>query len=245
MPIGLPFQLACALLPALALGGCISEDPVPERNAIEWNRVETPVGAINVALVRPADEGTRAHPVIVALPWGSGSADLVQAFVSRYWREVPASRGYYVVSPEVLGSSLETTAGDIIPALFDWMESELTIDVDNVALVGASNGGRGLFFAAVANPERFGALLAMPGMYLRDPQNLAALDGIPIRMIVGERDTQWVDGTRRTATALESVGVEVQVDIADNQDHVLDLDANGLMDWIEQALSRSALTPGR
>lgn len=238
MPAVTLLHLLLCLGPALALGGCLSEDPAPTRAEIEWNRVDTPVGAINVALVRPQDEGTRAHPVIVALPWGSGSGELVEAFVSRYWRDVPPARGYYVVSPEVRGSSLESTASDIIPALFAWMQSELTIDVDKVALVGASNGGRGLFFAAVAYPTLFQTLLAMPGQYGGDDQNLAVLDGIPLRMIVGERDTPWVEATRRTAAALEGLGIAVQVDIATNQGHVLDLDPVGLLDWIEEALAR-------
>jgi len=222
----------------MSLTACLHDDPVAQASPIEWNQIDTPAGALNVALVRPTNEGAIDHPVIVALPWGAGTGDLVEAFLQRYWLTEPASRGYYVVSPEVLGSSLETTADDVIPALFQWMESELAIDASQVALVGASNGGRGLFFAATAQPDRFQALLAMPGQYRGDERNLAVLAGKPVRMIVGEFDTSWVEATQLTAEALRSQGVDVEVDIAGTQGHVLNLVPSGLVGWIDEALGR-------
>ena len=231
-------SLICAALPMMSLTACLHDDPVVQSSPIEWNQITTPAGALNVAVVRPTNEGSMNHPVIVALPWGAGTRELVEAFVQRYWLTEPASRGYYVVSPEVLGSSLETTADDIIPALFQWIESEFAVDASQVALVGASNGGRGLFFAATAQPDRFQVLLALPGQYRGDERNLAVLAGKPVRMIVGEFDTNWVEGTRLTAEALRSQGVDVEVDIAGTQGHVLDLVPSGLMDWIDRALGR-------
>ncbi len=231
-------NLICALFPALALTSCIPGAPEFKGPAIEWNSVATPLGSLNVALVRPADEGTQNHPVILALPWGSGSDELVESFVGRYWLTEPAARGYYVVSPEVYGPSLEADATELIPAVFAWMESELTIDASQVVIVGASNGGRGLFFAALSRPDRFKALLGLPGMYQGDPSQLGGLVGKPIRLIVGEFDAAWLSGTEETAAALESQGINPEVHVAESQGHVLSLDPKELLDWIDAALGR-------
>lgn len=238
MPSLPALYLACSLLPGLLLTGCGTEEPMEVAPAIEWSSVSTPLGPVNVAVIRPEDEGTQDHPVVFALPWGAGTGDLVTAFLQRYWQTEPSSRGYYVVAVEVLGTSLETDAPDIIPAVFDWMDAELQYDPESVAIVGASNGGRGLFYASVSEPERFQALLGLPAMYQRDPANLSVLADKPIRIIVGEFDDSWRDGVEQTRIALEAQGITPVIDIAAAQGHVISLDPVGLMDWIDEALGR-------
>lgn len=234
--------LTALVLPALALvtaAACGADPMVEEPTPIEWATVPTPLGSVRVAFVRPDNEGSQDHPVVFALPWGEGTADLVSSFVQRYWVSEPGARGYYVVAPEILGPTLEFAAAEMVPAIFDWMTNEFSIDQEQVAIVGASNGGRGLFYAAVAQPDRFQALLGLPAMYQRDPANLAVLDGKPIRIIVGEFDDTWRDGVEQTRVALETVGITPEIDIAGTQGHVLDLDPAGLMDWIDNALGRN------
>jgi dienelactone hydrolase len=238
MSTGLIFQLLCALLPAAALTGCSDEEPFAAPAAIEWHTVATPVGNVSVAVVRPENEGGEPHPVVFGLPWGSGTTDLVEGFIQSYWLTEPAARDYYVVVPSILGSSLEEDANDVLPALFDWMQSELSMDADQVALVGASNGGRGLFFSAVAQPDRFRALMGMPAMYRGDPANLSVLVGKPVWLMVGEFDDGWRTGTDATVLALESHGITPVVDVVASQGHVMSLDAVQLMDWIDEALGR-------
>ncbi len=223
---------------AISASACLSEDPPPPLPTIEWHTVDVPGGSVQVALVRPVEEGTRDHPVVFALPWGAGTPELTAAFVRRYWHLQPRSRGFYVVAPAIRGSSLETEADAVIPALFDWMSSELSADLDNVALVGASNGGRGVFFAAISQPRRFHALLAIPGAYGGEAAELAPLAGTPIRLAVGELDTDWRRAVLRTSESLKSLGIDAQVNVLDGQGHVLELPDAGLMDWIEAALAR-------
>lgn len=231
-------HLLCLFAP-LALGGCLTSDRGPgDQVRIRWARVDWAQGTVNVAVVAPENEGTGPHPVIFALPWGAGTADLVESFIRSYWISEPASRGYYVVAPEVRGSTLDATADDIIPAIFRWMETNLTFDADNVTLVGASNGGRGIFFAALSQPHRFHALMGLPGQYGGDPANLAVLQGKPIRFLVGESDTGWVNGTEATVAALASQGITAEVEIVAGQGHVIALDPTDLLDWIDAALNR-------
>ena len=227
-------QLICVLGLAFAVAGVGGQ----QTGSIEWNDVAWSGGTLNVALVRPAQEGPGPHPVIFALPWGSGTAQLVETFVASYWLTEPARRGYYVVAPEVRGSTLAGTADQVIPAIFEWMDSELSYDASRVALVGASNGGRGIFFAALAEPDRFRALLGLPGQYRGDPATLTPLAGKPIRFLAGELDQAWVAGAEETVAALESQGIESELLIARGQGHVLRLDPRSLLDWIDEALGR-------
>lgn len=240
MPVTLrtPLLATATLLLTAVTGLACGDDPVALVSPIEWADVETPVGTIEVALVRPDNEGAEPHPVLLALPWGAGTPELADAFVRRYWAEEPAARGYYVVSPAVYGPSLMDDADAILDALFAWMDANLDADLETVALVGASNGGRGAFHAAIADPERFDAMLVLPGQYTGDASNLAGLAGMPIRMIVGEFDSTWVNATRATEVALESVGIMPTVDIAGAQGHVMDLLASGLVGWIDESLGR-------
>ena len=226
-----------ALVPVLVASTC--DDEVTRLTSpVEWYEVTTPLGVLDVAVVPPTEPGTRRHPVLLALPWGSGAADLTESFVRSYWAEAPAASGYYVVAPAVYGPSLEADAKQILPALLEWAGSTLGADTETVALVGASNGGRGAFFAALADPTRFDAMLVLPGMYVGDAANLAPMTEIPIRMIVGEFDTTWVEATLATRDALESVGIVPTVDIADAQGHVMNLLGDQLVDWLDEAIGR-------
>lgn len=229
--------IVVALMPLLVASTC-DDDVTPLISPVEWYEVTTPAGVLDVAVVHPAEPGTSSHPVLLALPWGSGAADLTESFVRSYWAEAPSASGYYVVAPAVYGPRLEDDADQILPALFDWIESTLGADAQTVALVGASNGGRGAFFAALADPTKFDAMLVLPGLYDGPAENLATLADIPIRMIVGEFDTTWVDATLATRDALESVGIMPTVDIADAQGHVMNLLGGELVDWIDEAIGR-------
>lgn len=230
--------LATAIFASIVAAAACDDGVQPLPSPVEWYEVTTPLGVIDVAVVPPSDPGTMAHPVLLALPWGSGTAELAESFVRSYWAEAPAESGYYVVAPAVFGPSLEDDADALLPALFDWIDATLGADTETVALVGASNGGRGAFFAAIADPDRFDAMLVLPGQYAGPAQDLAPLAGMPIRMIVGEFDTTWVDATMATEDALESVGIMPTVDIAGAQGHVMNLLGDGLVGWIDEALGR-------
>lgn len=205
---------------------------------MDWHPIEWSGGTTNLAVLTPQEVGQGLHPVVFALPWGSGSANLVMSFLEAYWSHEPGRRGYYVVAPEVTGPTLADVADELLPAIFSWMDAELPYHPSQVALVGASNGGRGVFYAALSQPERFQALIGLPGEYSGAPGSLAALSGKPIWLLVGELDDGWVEASQRTAAALEAAGADVTLDIVPAQEHVLLLSSTELMDWIDSALGR-------
>ncbi len=205
---------------------------------VEWSQVAYGDGIqVSVAVVRPDQySDTGRHPVVLALPWGGGTPDLVLGMLDAYWSLEAPRRGYLVVSPAILGSSLQTQADLFLPSLFAWMDATLSYDPERVVLVGASNGGRGIFHALVSDPSRFSAVIGMPGSYTGPSEALTAFAGNPAWLLVGESDTNWRTAAESTRVILEAAGIETRLDVIPGQGHVLVLSQSGLMDWIDGAL---------
>ncbi len=217
-------------------GGSDVAGIIANQRQVEWWPVPWRSGVVDVALVSPdPGSGPAPHPVILALPWGSGSVNEVMEMVFAYWIDAAPPRGYYIVSPRVRGSSLAQNR-DVVPAIFDWMDGKINYDPSQVALVGASNGGRGVFFSAVDHPERFGAMLGMPGRYEGDGSDLQRLAGIPILLLVGELDEGWLEASQDTKNLLEAHGVEATLEVLPSQGHILFPDMDAVMNWIDEAL---------
>ncbi len=194
--------------------------------------------AVNILIILPAETPSGPAPVIFALPWGGGTADLVVGLLRSYWDVEAPARGYIVVGVEVLGSSLATEAATMLPAIFSWMDENLSYDPDRVVATGASMGGRGLFFAGISAPDRFAGLLGMPGEYAGEAAELAGLAGKPVWLMVGELDTTWRERTDATSEKLESVGAQVVVEVLEGQAHVLEISQPRLMDWVDGVVGR-------
>ena len=225
-----------AMILAMALSCSDASEPAPGQVSL----VEVPIGAgenVTLLVIEP-DQPAATAPTILAFPWGAGTLSLLEGMLSSYWDPEAVRRGYNVVGVQVLGSSLETEGARVIPAVLDWMDANLSYDRSKVVAVGASNGGRGVFHAVLTSPDRFAALIAMPGEYSGDAVDLAPLAGKDAWLLVGETDAGWLTTTDDARIKLESQGVTVLVDVVPGQGHVLSLSQSFLMDWIDSILGR-------
>ena len=205
---------------------------------MEWAIVTYGGGIdVSVAVVRPDNySDTGRHPVIVAFPWGQGTRDLALGMIDAYWGSEAPRRGYIVVSPAIRGTTLETEADAFLPELFAMLEANLSFDPERVALVGASNGGRGIFHALVSDPTRFSALIGMPGSFTGSIGELTPFAGNPAWLMVGENDAGWREAADETKAALEAAGIPTTLDVLTGQGHVLFVPQPALMDWVDEAL---------
>ncbi len=205
----------------------------------EWVNVSYGGGTrVDVAVFKPegySDSGS--HPLILALPWGRGTPGLALGMVDSYWNREAPRRGYVVIAPSILGSSLVTEAAEFLPALFSWLDEHVSYDPERVVVVGASNGGRGVFHALAADPNRFAAAIAMPGSYSGPMETLEPFAGKPVWLMVGEMDQGWHASTESTRATLEAAGITTRVDVIRGQGHVLRLDDRTLMDWLDEVLA--------
>jgi len=223
-------------------GGPSGADYEPAQSAdFEWVEVTYGAGTrVDVAVFKPesySDSGR--HPLILALPWGGGTPELALGMVDAYWNREAPLRGYVVIAPSILGSSLRTEATEFIPALFSWLDEHVSYDRERVVVVGASNGGRGVFHVLATDPQRFAAVIAMPGSYSGSAETLEPFAGKPVWLMVGEMDQAWHASTEATRVTLEAAGITPRVNLIRGQGHVLRVDDRMLMDWLDEVLAGS------
>ncbi len=223
-------------------GGPSAADYEPAQSAdFEWVEVTYGAGTrVDVAVFKPesySDSGR--HPLILALPWGGGTPELALGMVDAYWNREAPLRGYVVIAPSILGSSLRTEATEFIPALFSWLDEHVSYDRERVVVVGASNGGRGVFHVLATDPQRFAAVIAMPGSYSGPAEMLEPFAGKPVWLMVGEMDQAWHASTEATRVTLEAAGITPRVNLIRGQGHVLRVDDRMLMDWLDEVLAGS------
>lgn len=223
---------AVALFVAVALGLFLPNLVAGERQSVTltYGNGET----LLTTVILPTGYASNVRcPVVLALPPGSGTPGMVDAFLSNYWIEEGDRRGFILVSPAILGPSLERVGRDVVEALFAWMDDNVSYDPDRVTLAGQSNGGLGAFHVARMMPERFGSIIVMPGGY-GSAGDLAQLEGKPVLLAVGERDTGWVQLSHRTRDLLVLADAQPRLDIIPGAGHVFPYPPNELYDWIEE-----------
>jgi len=218
----------------------LGNDPASAQQAdFEWVAITYGAGIeVDVAVFKPerySDSGN--HPLIVALPWGRGTPDLTLGMVDAYWSREASRRGYLVVAPSIRGSSLATEADGFLPALFSWLDENVSYDPARVVAAGASAGGVGVFHVLAAEPARFAAAIGMPGGYSGPAEALEPFAGKPVWLMVGELDSAWHARTEATRATLEAAGITPRINMIRGQGHVLRVDPRMLMDWLDEALA--------
>ena len=234
--------LATALVVAPLLSCAAGGVPgLPPPGTPGWVSLSLPAGGrLNLLVVRPPGP---AKGVVVAFPWGAGDAGLLAGLVETYWDEAAPAAGYVVVGVEIYGPGLAERAAVVVPALLEWIEQNLAEAADEIVLTGASAGGVGVFHAALAMPGRVAAILAMPGRTSGEA-SLESLAGVPVLLMVGEHDRNWVTGSESTAKRLRAAGAKVTLEVVPGQGHVLRLPEHMLVRWLEEERHRKSADTG-
>ncbi len=209
--------------PTRAAAQATAPQPAPER----WRTLEEEgLPPLRYALLLPPGfDAARSWPVLVALPPGSGSEELVEQGLALYFEAPARERGWVVVSPAAPGGESFAGAGAArLPALLDAVAREVRAEGGGVHLAGVSNGGRGAFHAAGLWPERFLSLCVLPGAAADgDRARLAQVARLPVLLCVGERDASWLEATAQAYEELRALGAgDVQVEVRTGEEHRLD-----------------------
>ncbi len=227
--------LAAALL---LLAPAAAQDPAPERRSAEftWKDAKVPVTYI---LPKGYDKAKK-HPVVLTLPPGPGTADMVTWNLDNYWAAEGFARGWIVVAPEVAGPTLQAGGKDFADSLFAWMDRELSYDKGRVVATGCSNGGIGSFHLAAQAGERFAGVIALPGGYQGRAEALKGLAGKPVWLMVGSKDKLWVGLTANTKKLLEEVKAVVTHEVLEGKEHVFPVAPKALYDWLDKVPAPAA-----
>ncbi len=172
-------------------------------------------------------DSAKTYPVLLALPPGPQTVNMVNAGLESYWEAEGTSRGFIVVSPAVPGTDLFFQGSEkYLPELMAYISQTYGVAGGKFDLAGVSNGGLSAFKVAVDNPDQFRSLTVIPGF---PPSRevfgqLERLAGLTVSMFVGERDSGWLEPMTSTAEALRTAGTDVYMEvIPDNGHFVTDL----------------------
>ncbi len=194
--------------------------------------------AVTYGVVLPDNyEAGETYPVLLALPPGPQTEDMVAAGVEGYWGAEGQKRGWVVISPVAPNGRLFFQGSEsVMPEFLERMAQLYPPEGEQFYLGGVSNGGISAFRIATAQPELFRAIAVLPGFpQSPDFQQLGKLTGIPVSMFVGERDTQWIQSMEAAQAELTRLGGEATLEIVPNEGHVIQSLVGGerLYDWLE------------
>ena len=188
--------------------------------------------------VPPSIGITEKVPMILVLPPGSGTRDAVHRTYRRHWKEEAEKRRILVAIPEMHAVQLGRRARRVIPSMLGNLSRRYPLDKDRVVVAGASNGGIGAAAFFLQDPERFRALITLPGGPMRDMDVPRTVAHKPVFLAVGENDREWLQATEALRRYLEAAGADVTYRVLPGQGHALSLPAEDLFGWIEKAWAR-------
>jgi predicted peptidase len=121
-----------------------------------------------------------------------------------------------LVAPQVAEGEIWSV--DALKALLDEVQAKLRVDPDRVYLTGLSMGAFGAWDLAIANPDRFAALLAISGG--GNPVEVCRLKNVPVWIVHGRKDdvipVSWAEELGRR---LERCAGRVKVTIYPDAGH--------------------------
>ncbi len=165
----------------------------------------------------------QAAPLLLALPPGDQSRDMVDAGMGLYWSDKGRELGWIVASPVApAGSSFFTGSEFALVELLDHLEATHLVLGNRAHVAGPSNGGRSGFRLALQHPDRVASLLVVPGFppTPADEALLHQLLDISVAMFVGGDDGAWVTSAQDTLATLQELGhTDVSLTVFPDEGH--------------------------
>lgn len=221
----LAIATACGSASPAARSGATLPD-VPSGRSTQT--LALPGGELVVTFVVPAGVSPADHPrVLLALPPGGQTQDLVDTLLDRYWADEASRRGIVVASPAAPAGGLlyDGAAAGLVRELADALIARFMPPERRLLIGGVSNGGLSAFRLALDRPEVVAGLVVAPGMPPTDDDygKLSALAAVPVGLFVGEDDAGWREGSERVARTLADAGDErVTLTVSPGEGHILE-----------------------
>jgi poly(3-hydroxybutyrate) depolymerase len=217
---------AAAQRAAHAERSAASARPAARPGSVTHHTIALPGGTLSYTLVLPNGyRPGRRYPLLLALPPGDQSQELVDTLVNRVWAPEAKRRGWIVVSPAAPASGLlfEPGPSALLPPFLAQMTRAYPPEGGRVHLAGVSNGGLAEFRVAIDHPKLFSSLLGFPAAppTLADYTRLRPIAKIPVALYVGGEDTTWLEAARETVTVLRHLGGKATLTVSPGEGHII------------------------
>lgn len=202
-----------------------TDSATPQHDTFRWHSLQVGQTQVHYATLGERREG---GPVLIALPPGPQTKEMVVAGLER-WARSMAEDGWFVVSPVSPQGLFFKESADLLPEFLDAAGVAHGFEQEGLFLFGMSNGGLSAFALAIAEPQRFRALVTIPGRPTEaEMSKIATLSGMPVTMVVGaDDDTFWTDGAESAQAALVAAGAHVTLQVVPDTGHAAHLN----VDW--------------
>ena len=174
----------------------------------------------------PGDEA----PLLLAFGGGSQTIGIASASVEGTYGPEARRLGWVVISPAAPdGVRYFDGSEALVPGFLDWVETWVTPEGGAPHVAGISNGGISSFRYAVQNPDRVQSVISFPGFPRGDADRAALPDltAIPIRMYVGETDTNWIPPAEQAVEIFTEAGGNIELTIFAGEGHIMDSTRDG------------------
>lgn len=168
---------------------------------------------IPYAIQLPADyDASKVYPVAIGPSEVESKDDQ-----SYYWRDVKDTYGWILLDFQIYGGKK-----DIVAALIDHIRASYRVEGDKFHAICFSANSARIFDLVMNISEDFHSITGMAGNPgTRNAQDLARLKDVKVRFVVGDRDTYWMNAAKDRHTKLLEAGVDSQIEIIRNGNHVL------------------------
>lgn len=171
----------------------------------------------------PQQRPSGALPVLVFL---HGSAGNFKTY-TWVWSRLAEQEGMVIIAPSFgFGNWRYAESIDVVSRALADAATQVEIDPNRVYLAGLSNGGLGVSYLALAQPERFRGLIflspVMRETIIDDSAFLEKWRGRPVLVVTGAEDERIPLGyVQQRVDVLQAGGVKVTEHIYPGQDHFL------------------------
>ena len=152
----------------------------------------------------------RTYPVLIA----PGEGTLYKDY-NLFFGDTPSQHGWILIE------SLAILKGpNAMKALLEKLKAQY--QVEGFHLLGFSANSAGQFEVALAMPDSFESIVAIPGHPRTQNKNqLQKLKNVKVQFIVGENDGWWKKQALNYQKILQSLGVDIRLKVVPKGGHVL------------------------